>query len=141
LSIVFYSNVTGFRNKLKNKLIKCISILSIIEEKNIENIYVNVVNDASLLKMNTKYLNHNYLTDIITFDYSEKTKISGELFISIDRVRDNAHAFETKSENEFARVVIHGVLHLFGYKDKTKREKHQMRKKEDYYLSILNSFT
>ena len=92
-------------------------------------------------KKHTKYLNHNYLTDIITFDYSEKTKISGELFISIDRVRDNAHAFETKSENEFARVVIHGVLHLFGYKDKTKREKHQMRKKEDYYLSILNSFT
>lgn len=90
--------------------------------------------DDYLLKINEQYLSHDYYTDIVTFDYVENSVISGDLFISVDRVKDNATQVGVSFENELSRVIIHGVLHLAGYKDKTDAEKKAMREKEDFYL-------
>jgi len=93
--------------------------------------------DDYLLEINNKHLKHNTLTDIITFDYSLGKQINSEIYISIDRVIENADSFDTTFANELHRVIIHGVLHLCGYKDNTKEAKAIMRNKEDYYLSLL----
>jgi rRNA maturation RNase YbeY len=94
-------------------------------------------NDAYLLEINSKYLKHNTLTDIITFpNTNNPSVISGDIFISIERVRDNAISLNTDFEEELSRVLIHGILHLIGYDDRTSDEKHQMRAKEDYYLHL-----
>lgn len=87
--------------------------------------------------MNVEFLKHDTFTDIITFNYNpSKTEIEGEIYISIDRVRENAKSFETDFQTELNRVIIHGVLHLIGYNDKTKAQKATMREKEDTYLSL-----
>ena len=91
--------------------------------------------DQYLLKKNIEFLKHNSLTDVITFDYSQKNKISGDILISIDRVKENAKIYNTTFLNELNRVMAHGLLHLLGYKDKTKKDIKLMRKKEDLYLS------
>ncbi|MDP2337748.1 MAG: rRNA maturation RNase YbeY [Bacteroidota bacterium] len=93
--------------------------------------------DDYLLDMNKKYLDHDYYTDIITFDYVEDKNINGDIFISIDRVKDNANEFSTPFANELNRILIHGILHLLGYKDKKKNDKKLMTEKEDYYLKVL----
>jgi rRNA maturation RNase YbeY len=90
--------------------------------------------DDYLLDMNKQYLNHDYYTDIITFDYTENEVVSGDLFISIDRIIDNSNVLNTDYDQELRRVCVHGVLHLCGYKDKTEEEVVLMRSKEDYYL-------
>lgn len=92
--------------------------------------------DESLLKINKQYLNHNTYTDIITFDYSEVKTVSGDIFISIDRVQENAAKFGVSFEDELLRVIIHGVLHLCGYKDKTKTDADRMRLKENASLLL-----
>jgi rRNA maturation RNase YbeY len=94
--------------------------------------------DEYLHKINLQYLKHDTYTDIITFDYTEANIIAGDIFISIDRVKENATAFNTLFENELSRVIIHGVLHLVGYKDKTEEESTLMRAKEDFYLNLLS---
>ena len=91
--------------------------------------------DEYLLGMNEKYLKHDTLTDIITFDYSEKGKLSGDIFISIERVKENSVSFNTTLNQELGRVMAHGVLHLSGYKDKNHEDKKMMRSKEDLYLA------
>lgn len=90
--------------------------------------------DDYLLEINRQYLDHDYYTDIITFDYVEGDLISGDIFISVDRVRENAATFGVSFLNELNRIVIHGVLHLLGYKDKEPEEKELMTTKEDTYL-------
>ena len=92
--------------------------------------------DRFLHEKNKSSLGHDSFTDIITFDYSEKDLISGDIFISIDRVKENASLFNTSFENECSRVIIHGILHLLGYKDKSEKEKGIIRAKEDFYLSL-----
>jgi len=92
--------------------------------------------DEYLLKINIKELNHNTLTDIISFDYTVQNIISGDIYISSQRVDDNASIFKTNYKDELHRVMIHGVLHYCGYADKTSKEKETMRAKEDYYLSL-----
>jgi len=96
---------------------------------------VNVifVTDEKLLEMNQQFLQHDYYTDIITFDYSEDSLISGELYISIDRVNENALEMDGY-ENEIKRVCVHGVLHLCGYGDKSEEEIIEIRSKENYYI-------
>jgi rRNA maturation RNase YbeY len=95
--------------------------------------------DEYLHKINMEYLNHDTLTDIITFDNSEsEQRIEGDIFISIDRVKENAFDLQTSFDEELARVMIHGVLHLIGYQDKTPQESKEMRAKEDHYLSLRN---
>lgn len=100
-------------------------------------IIIHWVNDDELLEMNRRFLNHNYYTDIITFDYSRGKKISGELFISEDRVVENAKKEITPFNQERDRVIAHGVLHLLGFKDKTEKEQEEMRLKEDQFLKEL----
>lgn len=90
--------------------------------------------DDYLLEINKQYLDHDYYTDIITFDYVEGNLISGDIFISVDRVRENAATFGVSFLNELNRILIHGVLHLLGYKDKKPEEKEMMTTKEDTYL-------
>jgi probable rRNA maturation factor len=94
--------------------------------------------DTYLHKINVEYLNHDTLTDVITFPYAEGKTIEGDIFISMDRIRENAKSFEVEFEDELYRVMIHGTLHLLGYLDKTAEEKSQMTQKEDEYLSKLN---
>ena len=92
-------------------------------------------NDDYLLKKNIQFLNHNTLTDVITFDYCKNNIINGDILISIERVKENAKTFEVNFLTELNRVMAHGLLHLLGYKDKTESEANLMRKKENYYLS------
>jgi rRNA maturation RNase YbeY len=94
--------------------------------------------DDHLHKLNVEFLNHDTLTDIITFDYNVGRQIYSDICISIDRVQDNALIHKVSSINELSRVMAHGVLHLCGYKDSTIEEKEEMRSKEDLYLSQLN---
>jgi probable rRNA maturation factor len=91
-------------------------------------------NDHYLLKMNNDFLKHDYYTDIITFDYSENKIISGDLFLSLDRIRENANFFKIPLLDEILRVMIHGILHLVGYNDKNRNERKLMKEKENYYL-------
>ncbi|MAW21389.1 MAG: rRNA maturation RNase YbeY [Flavobacteriales bacterium] len=92
--------------------------------------------DEYLLKKNIQFLNHNDLTDVITFDYCKNNIINGDILISIERVKENAKTFEVNFLTELNRVMAHGLLHLLGYKDKTKEDVKIMRAKENYYLSI-----
>lgn len=94
--------------------------------------------DAYLLAMNQKYLEHDTLTDIITFDYAEGDLVSGDIFISIERVRENASIFNVEFEKELLRVMAHGILHLLGYGDKEKDEALVMRKKEDEKIKLFH---
>lgn len=96
--------------------------------------------DKFLYSLNVEYLNHDTFTDVISFDYSEGTgQIIGDIYISIERVFENAKTFNKTNDNELFRVMVHGLLHLLAYSDKTKSEKSVMTKKEDYYLSLLEN--
>jgi rRNA maturation RNase YbeY len=93
-------------------------------------------NDGKIIEMNRQYLQHDYFTDIITFDYTDGNTISGDVFISLETVKTNAEQYKTTYEEELRRVVIHGVLHLCGYKDKTRKDRENMREKEDEALGL-----
>lgn len=93
--------------------------------------------DEKILEVNQEYLQHDYYTDIITFDYSEGNVISGDMFISLDTVKSNAEKYETAYDEELLRVMIHGVLHLCGLKDKTEEEETKMREEENKALKLL----
>ena len=93
--------------------------------------------DAKILEVNNQYLQHDYYTDIITFDYSEADTISGDLFISLDTVKSNAEKFESEFENELFRIIIHGILHLCGINDKSPEERKLMTECEDKALRLL----
>jgi len=110
-----------------------------LEDKECGPINLIFCDDEKILEVNKEYLAHDYYTDIITFDYSLNQIISGDLFISIDRVIENADMFSKSFENELMRVVFHGVLHLCGYNDKSEEDILVMRSKEDYYLTQLVS--
>lgn len=97
-------------------------------------INIILVSDQYLYELNQKYLNRNDYTDIITFDYNEENIVNGDLVISLDRVEENANSFEISPEKELLRVIIHGILHLMGYKDGSNAEKGVMTEKENYYL-------
>jgi len=96
-------------------------------------------NDDYLLEKNIRFLNHNTLTDVITFDYCEGNSVSGDIFISIERVKENSEVFKVDFLTELNRVMVHGLLHLLGYKDKKEKDAKTMREKENYYLNkIIN---
>ena len=111
------------------------------EDHQLEHVSIIFCNDEYLLDINRSYLSHDYYTDIITFDISEESQvIEGELYISLDRVRENADTVSASFESELHRVLIHGVLHLMGYLDKSDSDQKIMRSKEDAYLSLLPQF-
>ena len=108
-------------------------------EKELGEINFIFCSDSYLHQLNLEYLNHDTLTDIITFDQSDNEEIAGDIYISVDRVRDNARQGSVNFTDELHRVMIHGILHLIGYGDKTPKEKQLMRKKEDVFLSLRNN--
>jgi len=108
------------------------------EDKTLQSIRFIFCNDAYLHQINVEYLDHDTLTDVITFPYSDKAKIiDGEIYISMDRVRENAATFKVTVQQELSRIMVHGVLHLCGYDDKDDISKKKMGKKEDFYLKKL----
>ncbi len=119
----------------KRDLKEAVKNLAIQEGKILKDLSLVFTDDEYLLEVNKQYLNHDYFTDVITFDYSSFPEVSGDVMISLDRVKDNALSLEQSFEREFYRVVFHGVLHLCGYKDKTKEDASVMRSKEDFYLN------
>ena len=137
-SISFHSEDVDFQLENEQKFIDWINLTIQQEEKSATEITYVFCSDEYLYQMNLDYLNHDTYTDIITFDYTENSIVSGDIFISIDRVKENAIKFNTTFLNELSRVIIHGVLHLVGYKDKTTEQKQVMRSKEDFYLTLLN---
>lgn len=128
----FYENLQESVNTDYQKWLEDI-ILS--EEKKIGEINYIFCDDEYLLKINQDYLQHDYYTDIITFDYVKGKTISGEIFVSLQRISDNASTLSRDYEEELKRVLAHGILHLAGYKDKTEAEEKEMRKMEDLYLA------
>lgn len=127
------------RFKLQNPTKTSSWIKKTIEKEGASLISINYIfcTDEYLREINIQFLKHKTLTDIITFNYNpSETEIEGEIYISVDRVHENAETYETDFQTELNRVMIHGVLHLLGYNDKTKAEKTAMRKKEDSYLSL-----
>jgi probable rRNA maturation factor len=96
-------------------------------------------NDYYLLQINKQFLKHDFYTDIITFDYTKDKKISGDIYLSFERMEENANIFRNSIMDEILRVMIHGILHLIGYKDNTKIEKKLMKEKEDVYLEIFKA--
>jgi len=106
--------------------------------KEAKKIYYYFCNDEKILAVNREFLQHDYYTDIITFDYCEGDQLIGEIFISLDTVRSNAEAFQTTYDDELHRVIIHGVLHLCGINDKTPAESRQMKAAENKALALLS---
>ncbi|HEX6891837.1 MAG TPA: rRNA maturation RNase YbeY [Chryseolinea sp.] len=134
--INFFQEETRF--KLPHPRITSRWIRSVAESEKSKLTFINFIfcSDRYLKRINLEYLAHDTFTDIITFDYSDSKGIQGDVFISIPRVKENAQQFETPFDEELHRVMVHGVLHLIGYSDKTERAKSIMRKKEDAYLSL-----
>ncbi|AQX11833.1 rRNA maturation RNase YbeY [Elizabethkingia meningoseptica] len=128
----FYENVSPISDE--DKRAKWLEDLILDEGKKPGDINYILCDDEYLLEINKQYLDHDYYTDIITFDYCKGKIISGDIFLSLQRVLDNASMLETKQEEELNRVLAHGILHLCGYKDKTEEEQKLMRSKEDFYI-------
>jgi rRNA maturation RNase YbeY len=134
--IEFFKEEVDFVLTHAEQLEEWIAATILAEGKMMGDITFIYCQDDYLLKVNQEHLKHDFYTDIITFDYTENDLISGDLFISIDRVKENAEELRIPFEHELHRVMIHGVLHLLGYKDKTKKHKTEMTAKEDFYLTL-----
>ena len=139
LKIKFFSQDVPLPRINKNDIKKILFQLINNERDDfsIGTVTIVICNDDYLHKLNTKYLNHNFLTDVITFDYSDPNFLCGEVYISSDRVKENAKKFSQPYKKELLRVIIHGFLHLCGYKDKKPGDKLRMTKKEDFYLELF----
>ena len=134
MAINFHEKDESAGIKNKNLLKKWLKDLIVLEHASPGQINIVLTSDNNVLELNNKYLSRNYLTDIITFDYTENQVIAGDLFISVTRVRENSEKFNVTFKKELKRVIIHGVLHLLGYGDSTQKEKSLMRQMEDRYL-------
>ena len=137
MSIQYFNEDVPLPKLKKRKSTNWIKDTIQTEGKRVGGISFIFCSDNYLLEVNKNYLDHDYFTDIITFDYVEGFLISGDIFISVDRVLDNSVEFKTTFENELNRILIHGVLHLLGYKDKDKKDKLLMTEKENIYLKLL----
>ncbi|MEY2652557.1 MAG: rRNA maturation RNase YbeY [Crocinitomicaceae bacterium] len=129
--------IPGFISKTTLK--QNLKTLAKSEGKTLKDISVVFTDDDYLLEVNKQYLNHDYYTDVITFDYSVFPEVSGDIMISLDRVKDNAETLSVSFQEELNRVVYHGLLHLCGYKDKSAADEKLMRTKENYYLELFVS--
>jgi len=138
LSVRYFSDDIAFCIKNKRKITNLLKKIAETEAKKINNLSCIFVSDEKIFEMNQKYLNHDYYTDIITFNYSmSNTLINGEMYISINTVKLNANEYNVHFDIELLRVIIHGLLHLCGYKDDTEKQMKKMRKKETFYINLL----
>ena len=135
--MISFNHETNFELEKKEQISQWIS--SVISEESFNEGEINYIfcDDNYLLSLNLEFLNHDTLTDIISFDYTMGKEINGDIYISIERIRDNANDFKTKFNNELHRVMVHGVLHYCGYKDKSESDEKVMRSKENYYINKL----
>ena len=136
--ISYHNEDTSFLFKGKTKNNQWLKLVAESEIKKIGSIAIVFCSDNYILDVNLKYLQHDYFTDIITFDYCEGNVLSGDLFISVDSVRENASYYGTEFSDELNRVIVHGLLHLIGYDDHTEEDQKIMREKENYYLLLRN---
>jgi rRNA maturation RNase YbeY len=137
--VITFNSETSFTLKNQKKLVKWIGDVISSEGFQVGEINYIFCDDSYLNKINQEFLNHDTFTDIISFDYTLGKEVGGDIFISIERVLENAEEFNEVFENELHRVMIHGILHFIGYKDKTKKDKTLMRTKEDEKIFILNA--
>ncbi|EPR74652.1 metal-dependent hydrolase [Winogradskyella psychrotolerans RS-3] len=133
--MISFNYETQFKLENTEQLSEWIS--NTISEENCKEGEINYIfcNDDYLHKLNVDFLDHDTLTDVISFDYSLGKELHGDIYISVERVEENASDFNVAFKDEIARVIIHGVLHYCGYKDKTDADEKEMRSKEDYYLA------
>ena len=134
--VSYFTEDIKFPFKEKRFTSNWLKAVATAEGKRIGEVAVIFCSDNYLLDVNKKYLQHDYYTDIITFDYCEGTTLSGDLFISIDSVRENASFYGVDFAVELNRVIVHGLLHLIGYDDHSDEDVAVMRAKENYYLSL-----
>ncbi len=134
--IRYFKEDTKFEFKSRALNNKWLKMVAESEIRRIGDINIIFCSDNYILDVNMKYLQHDYFTDIITFDYCEKNRLNGDLFISVDSVRENALFYGTEFSDELNRVIVHGILHLVGYDDHSEEDIAVMRSKEDYYLGL-----
>ena len=132
----YFTEDCSFLFKEKRLTSRWLKLVAGSEVRKLGDISIIFCSDPYILDVNLRYLQHDYYTHIITFDYCEGDTLSGDLFISIDSVRENAALYGTEFADELNRVIVHGVLHLIGYDDHTEEEVAEMRAKENYYLSL-----
>ncbi|MBL7558486.1 rRNA maturation RNase YbeY [Olleya sp. YSTF-M6] len=137
--MINFNYETDFKLLDDAKISNWISSIIIKEKCNEEEINYVFCDDDYLHKLNVQFLDHDTLTDIISFDYSVGKKLQGDIFISVERVKDNAKDFNVEFESELHRVIIHGILHYCGYKDKTEADASEMRLKENEALALLQT--
>ncbi len=137
-SIQFFSDYPAFTLKNKSSIREWILKVTSEEGASLQYLQFNFISDTELLNLNKQYLQHDYYTDILTFNYNMDREISGDICISIDRVKENANELGLSHSTELKRVMLHGLLHLLGFNDTAQPEKTQMKIKEDYYLRILD---
>jgi rRNA maturation RNase YbeY len=136
MAITFSASVKT-KTPSKKKLKLWLAAVALSEKKKIKNLAYNFCSDEELLQINQQFLKHNTYTDIITFDYCENGFIAGEIYISIDRVKENAEKLNLTQEEELLRVIAHGLLHLCGYKDKTPEHIKKMRSAENRAIKLF----
>lgn len=138
--LFFKEGAAEYPSFFSDKLIcKWLSVIASHYNYSLGSINFIFCDDEYILSVNRQYLNHDYYTDVITFDYCEVNVLSGDVFISLDTVKSNAELFQTTFENEFNRVICHAVLHLIGFKDKTDLDSKEMRCNEDICLELLKT--
>lgn len=134
--ITYHFEQTKFVFRQKTLTSKWLRLVAESEIRRIGDISIIFCSDNYILDINRRYLGHDYFTDIITFDYCEGDRLSGDLFISVDSVQENSVEYGTEFKDELNRVIVHGILHLIGYDDHAEEDVKVMRSKEDYYLSL-----
>lgn len=139
MSISFYNEDLPLP-KLKRRIVgNWLKEVILKEGKRVGDVSFIFCSDDYLLDVNKRFLDHDYYTDVITFDYVEGNIISGDIFISLDRVSENAICLSISFNDELNRIMVHGILHLLGYKDKSDGEKILMTEREDFFLKLLNA--
>lgn len=132
--VCFFFDNGDFVLRNRTRLKQFLQVIFREEGKKLDSLNYIFCSDKRILEINQQFLLHNYYTDIISFDLSETTSVRAEVYISIDRVKENARNFGVSFKSELHRVIFHGALHLCGYEDKEKAKKEEMREMEDYYL-------
>ena len=136
MSIRIFYDETDFRIKDWRKVVKLVNEVIAKEQKISGDLNFIITNDNNLRKINVQFLEHDYNTDVITFDYNSENVVNGEVYISLETVKENSVNYNVSLRVELLRVIIHGVLHLVGYDDKTEEEKLEIRRMEDLWLNL-----